>query len=79
MASDVGGNNELVSDGWNGYLIRGDDSSKLANDLVQLIDDENLRSEMGQRSREMAKQYNWAEIMRQYNELYLKYDKGLKQ
>jgi len=79
VASDVGGNNELVSDGWNGYLIRGDDSSKLANDLVQLIDDENLRSEMGQRSREMAKQYNWAEIMRQYNELYLKYDKGLKQ
>jgi glycosyltransferase involved in cell wall biosynthesis len=79
VASDVGGNNELVKDGWNGYLIRGDDSSKLASDLVQLIDDENLRSEMGQRSREMAKQYNWEEIMRQYNELYLKYGKNLKQ
>lgn len=75
VASDVGGNNELVRDGWNGYLIRGDDSSKLAKDLVQLIDNEVLRRQMGGRSREMAKQYNWEEIMRRYNELYLKYSK----
>lgn len=71
VASDVGGNNELVKDGINGYLIKGDDKQKLAADLVRLIDDEALRVRMGRKSREMARQYDWQEIMGRYNELYL--------
>jgi glycosyltransferase involved in cell wall biosynthesis len=75
VASDVGGNNELVKDGWNGFLIKGDDSKKLADDLTKLIDDQSLRQKMGERSREAAMQYDWQEIMQQYNDLYVRSSK----
>ncbi|HLD25566.1 MAG TPA: glycosyltransferase family 4 protein [Candidatus Andersenbacteria bacterium] len=74
VASDVGGNNELVQEGHNGYLIRGDDLEKLAGDLARLISDEQLRRRFGQRSRENALKYDWREIMQQYTELYAHYD-----
>lgn len=70
VASDVGGNNELVEEGVNGYLIKGDDVEKLAHDLVRLIDDDERRKEMGRRSREKAMKYDWSVIMGKYNEMY---------
>ncbi|MBI4022496.1 MAG: glycosyltransferase family 4 protein [Candidatus Andersenbacteria bacterium] len=73
VASDVGGNNELVEEGVNGYLVEGDDIEKLADDLTRLINDEHLRELMGQRSRERALKYNWQEIMGQYDQLYRRY------
>lgn len=74
VASDVGGNNELVSEGVNGYLVRGDDVDKLARDIARLINDESLRRNMGGRGRELAQPYDWRNIMRQYITLYEKYD-----
>ncbi|MEX0650126.1 MAG: glycosyltransferase family 4 protein [Candidatus Andersenbacteria bacterium] len=73
IASDVGGNNEIVKEGENGFLIQGEDIDTLAKQLAMLIDDRELRSRMGRKSREMALQYDWKNIMKQYNELYLSY------
>lgn len=73
VASDVGGNNELVEEGVNGYLFKGDDVDALAQYLVRLIDDGNLRHEMGRHSREKALRYDWRNIMDRYNNLYLDY------
>ena len=70
IASDVGGNNELVEEGANGYLIVGDDIDKLAQDLARLINDGSLRQTMGQESRRRALKYDWRHIMGQYNRLY---------
>lgn len=70
VASDVGGNNELVEEGVNGYLIKGDDIETLAQQLTRLIDDESLRRQMGQVGREKALKYDWENIMREYNKLY---------
>lgn len=70
VASDVGGNNELVAEGENGYLVRGDDIEKLAGDLARLIDDAPLRSRMGSRSRQRAVKYDWRAIMGEYDRLY---------
>ncbi len=70
LASDVGGNNEIVREGENGYLIDGDDTDKLARDLSRLIDDPELRQRMGEASREISLQYDWSEIMQRYNDLY---------
>lgn len=73
IASDVGGNNELVEEGVNGYLIKGDDIETLARQLAKLIDDEGLRRRMGQAGREKALKYDWGNIMKKYNELYRSY------
>lgn len=73
VASDVGGNNEIVNEGENGFLIPGEDSEKLAQNLAALINDPELRRKMGKKSREMALRYDWATIMAEYNKLYLRY------
>jgi len=73
LASDVGGNNEIVTEGTNGYLIDGDDLAKLAGDIARLINDPELRHRMGAASRERAHKYDWATIMQQYDELYKKH------
>ena len=70
LASNVGGNNEIVHEGENGYLIEGEDVETLAQRLADLINDEPLRKRMGEKSREMALQYDWKKIMAQYRELY---------
>ena len=70
VASDVGGNNEIVHDGENGYLVSGDDVETLAKRLAALIDDAELRESMGNKSRELARSYDWGEIMGVYDELY---------
>jgi glycosyltransferase involved in cell wall biosynthesis len=75
IASNVGGNNELVKDGENGFLVEGDDVKDLANKLISLVNDQDLRSRMGIRSREKALSYDWENIMKNYNELYLKNQK----
>lgn len=73
IASDVGGNNEIVHEGENGFLIKGNNVDEIAARLVRLINDTTLRQRMGEKSREFAKEYDWANIMAQYNKLYLKY------
>ena len=75
IASDVGGNNELVKEGKNGYLVDGDNIDKLAKNLAELINNASLRREMGELSREMALKYGWKNIMDKYNKLYLQYGK----
>lgn len=77
LASDVGGNNEIVKEGQNGYLINGDDIEKLAGDIVRLIDNPILRKTMGATSRQLALQYDWAMIMAQYDELYRRHVSGV--
>lgn len=73
VASNVGGNNEIVEDGKSGYLIEGENIDMLAQRLVALINDDGLRQAMGARSRELSLQYDWDNIMGKYEELYRKH------
>ncbi|MCE9642750.1 MAG: glycosyltransferase family 4 protein [Candidatus Andersenbacteria bacterium] len=75
IASNVGGNNEIVHEGENGYLIMGDNVEDLAEKLSKLIDDSDLRDRMGKKSREYALEYDWKNIMGKYNELINQYGK----
>ena len=51
VASDVGGVSESVVDGQTGFLIQRKDSSSLRSRLRQLIEDADLRSNLGQQGR----------------------------
>lgn len=76
VASDVGGNNEIVHEGVNGFLISGDDSATIARRLALLVNDESRRRQMGKQSHQFAAQYDWSKIMERYMELYAKYVPG---
>lgn len=75
IASNVGGNNEIVHEGENGFLINGDNLHTLAEKIALLINDTQLRKMMGAQSREYALQYDWKNIMSRYNELIERYGK----
>ncbi|NOU95107.1 glycosyltransferase [Paenibacillus sp. LMG 31456] len=50
IASNVGGVNELVVDGMNGFLVERGDVGAVANSLQKLINNKSLREEMGMAS-----------------------------
>ena len=56
VASAVGGNPELVSDGTNGFLFQAGDVAELADRLERLIVDEDLRTRFGSESSNRVRQ-----------------------
>ena len=50
IVTDVGGTNELVEDGINGYLFEPGDLNYLTNRMIFLLQNSELRDEMGQKS-----------------------------
>ncbi len=71
VGSNVGGIPEVVKDGYNGYLVPAGDSSKLAEGILKLVHDPELRRTMGDRGREMMMQSFTAGAMaRGIEELY---------
>ncbi len=52
VATDVGGNGEVVSDGETGLLSPRGDAAGLARNLIRLIDDQPLRDRMGRAGRD---------------------------
>jgi glycosyltransferase involved in cell wall biosynthesis len=71
VASRVGGNDLVVSDGVNGYLHDENDPERLADCVIRLIKDPGLRRELGNRSLELVKdRFNWSSITNHYLEKY---------
>jgi glycosyltransferase involved in cell wall biosynthesis len=52
VATEVGGNPELVRHGETGLLCKGGDPVEMADAILHLLRDEKLRREMGLRGRE---------------------------
>ena len=61
------GVNELVKDGVNGFLVK--DVDEFADKLNTLIEDENLRKNMGAEARKIAEKYAPDSIMQQWEDL----------
>jgi glycosyltransferase involved in cell wall biosynthesis len=55
VATDVGGNSELVADGDTGYLVRGRTPEAFAEPIIRLLRDHALRAVMGQKGLERAR------------------------
>ena len=51
---------QVLKDGENGFII--DNSNDLATKIVQLLDNDELRMRMGQKSREMVTKFDWKDI-----------------
>lgn len=70
IATQTGGSYELVKDGVNGLIVRMQDSDDLAQKLAILVEQEQLRLNMGRLSRELALTMSWESVAGQYLELY---------
>jgi glycosyltransferase involved in cell wall biosynthesis len=63
VATNVGGNRELVSDQVNGYLVPSDDPEAAAGRILSLLRDASLRAQMGRAGRRVAVERFGAEAM----------------
>jgi len=70
IATDVSGNRDLVKSGENGCLVPLDDVEQTAIAIKRLIDSENLRRSMGEKSKELVKQYDLQNIIFQMEDIY---------
>lgn len=71
IATNVGGNPELINDGENGRLITVGDDQRLAMAIGDLIDDSEVRNQMGQNGLNRVKStFNWPKTVSEYLSVY---------
>ncbi|HEX4510569.1 MAG TPA: glycosyltransferase [Burkholderiaceae bacterium] len=71
VASDVGGNREIVRDGIEGRLFPSEDEGALADALSRLVDDAALRRTLGEAARQRARSsFDLRAMVGRYEELY---------
>ena len=71
IATDVGGNSQLVLDGVTGLLVPYADAAALARAIRQLVGNPALASAMGKRGRErVAEQFSIERTSGFYNQVY---------
>lgn len=72
VATRVGGNAEIVKDGWNGFLVEPENEKHIAESILRILEDDDLRKQMGKRGRELAeKKFDIQENVNKMCELYL--------
>jgi len=72
VATDVGGNRELIRDGVTGYLVEPDDPASLAAKLSWLLGHWAEATELAERTQRMVREsFSLQHMVRQYEEIYM--------
>jgi N-acetyl-alpha-D-glucosaminyl L-malate synthase BshA len=73
IASNIGGLPEVIQDGITGRLYDPEDAEGMAEGIIELLTQEELRNQMGVLGQERAfKHFNSKDIVKQYEDLYYK-------
>ncbi|PJA64521.1 MAG: hypothetical protein CO159_02625, partial [Candidatus Portnoybacteria bacterium CG_4_9_14_3_um_filter_40_10] len=70
VASNVGGIPEMITDNFNGFLIKPRDSEALAERILQILENSNLAQQFSQNSLEKIKDFSLGKMIRQTQEQY---------
>lgn len=70
VASKIGGIPDAVKDGKNGLLVQPQDSEALADAIIYLLENEDVRGKMGKNGRKKVVDYSWDEIANKTERLY---------
>jgi glycosyltransferase involved in cell wall biosynthesis len=77
LATDVGGNGELVADGVNGYLLREQAAGPIAERVVQVLQNQKLAEEMGRQGRaRLLEQFSLAGLAGRAGDYYERVIRG---
>jgi len=71
VASDIAGYRSVLTSGTEGLLVPPKDPEAMADAIVYLLNNPNLRRAMGQRGQHTARQYDWQKITYQVHDYYL--------
>ncbi|MFH1231831.1 MAG: glycosyltransferase family 4 protein [Planctomycetota bacterium] len=69
IASNVGGIPDVVKDGVNGFLVNPRDVQGIADKVITLLSDDKLRSRISQNNLVRARDYDWANLIKQYEKV----------
>ena len=71
VATDSGGQVDIVDDGETGYLVEPRSPTALAEAVIKLLNDRELLKRMGEKGRRKAeKEFSWSSITKKYHALY---------
>ncbi|MEF8814589.1 MAG: glycosyltransferase family 4 protein [Halovenus sp.] len=70
IASRISGIKQQIDDGHTGIMFEPGNSEELGRRLVELLEDQERRRTMGERSRERAQQFSWETVTDQYIDVY---------
>ena len=70
VASKIGGIPDVVKDGENGLLAPPKDSDALADAIIYLLENEDVREKMGKKGREKVGDYSWERIVEETEKVY---------
>lgn len=72
LTSNRGGNPEVIEEGKNGFIIEAfENPNKYASEIIKLLDDKQLRDEIGRYGRELAeKKYGWDNVVHNLLRVY---------
>lgn len=71
VATDVGGNKELINEGMNGFLVPNEDYYAMADKLCRLLKDPHLRKNMGESGKRMiSERFGWEKVILDYENYY---------
>jgi glycosyltransferase involved in cell wall biosynthesis len=70
VASEVGGIPDIIKNGHNGCLVPPNDIEKLANVLIYLLKNENVREKFGKMGENGIKNFAWEKIAKETEKLY---------
>jgi glycosyltransferase involved in cell wall biosynthesis len=71
VASRIGGIPDVVKDGENGLLVPPRDSNALADAIIYLLENEEVRNKMGKNGRKKVEVYSWERIAEETEKVYL--------
>ena len=70
IATDVGGDKEMMIDKQTGFLVREGNSEDIIEKLRLIFEDSNLAQEMGKEGRKfVSKQFNWEFVAKNFLEI----------
>lgn len=69
IASNVGGIPDIVKDGVNGFLVNPRDVQGIADKVISLLRDKKLRVRISQNNLVRAKDYDWVNLIKQYENI----------